>query len=91
MQMTGKPERRTIHSARHVEGDKVCGRGDDFEGVSINIYIYNYTYIYTLMEAGLIILQYTFLVSKHHARQSWILCTTICRAATFHVFETMLD
>ena len=43
------------------------------------------------MEAGLIILQYTFLVSKHHARQSWILCTTICRAATFHVFETMLD
>ena len=87
MQMTGKPERRTIHSARHVEGDKVCGRGDDFEGVSIYIIIY----IYTVVEAGLIILQYTFLVSKHHARQSWILCTTICRAATFHVFETMLD
>ena len=40
MQMTGKPERRTIHSARHVEGDKVCGRGDDFEGVSIYIIIY---------------------------------------------------
>ena len=42
MQMTGKPERRTIHSARHVEGDKVCGRGDDFEGVSIYIYIIIY-------------------------------------------------
>ena len=50
MQMTGKPERRTIHTARHVQGDKVRGMGDDFEGVGSYIdfmhiyiyYIYNY-------------------------------------------------